>query len=54
MTLYAESAADQTDRFVDAFVREKWCICYDVVMIFKSLQSMPFCLEKFSVREGIF
>ena len=54
MTLYAESAADQTDHFANDFVREKVAYGYDVVMTFESLQSTPFCLEKFSVRKGIF
>ena len=31
MTLYAESAADQTDHFSDAFVRENVAHGYDVV-----------------------
>ena len=52
MTLYAESAADQTDHFAHAFVRENFAHKYGVVTTFKSLQSMPFCLEKLSVRKG--
>ena len=53
-TLYAESTEDQTHYFVDAFVREIGAYGYDVVMTFESLQSAPFCLEKFSVRKLIF
>ena len=30
MTLYAESAADQTDHFADAFVRENIAYGYDL------------------------
>ena len=33
MTLYAESAADQTDHFADAFVHENIVHGYDVVMM---------------------
>ena len=54
MTLYAERAADHTDHFADAFVRKNVARGYDVVMTFESLLSTPFCLEKFSVRKGIF
>ena len=54
MTLYAESAADQTDHFANAFVCKSIAHCYDAVMTFESLQSMPFCLEKFSERKEIF
>ena len=52
MTLYAEGAADQTDHFAVAFVCEN--VAHDNFMTFKSLQLPPFCLEKFSVRKGIF
>ena len=34
MTLYAESAADQTDHFANAFVRENVVYGYDVVMTY--------------------
>ena len=54
MTLYAESAVDQTDHFADAFVHENIWYVYDVVMTLESLQSTPFCLEKFSARKWIF
>ena len=53
MTLYTESIAEQTDHFTDAFVLESVVYNYDVMM-FKGLQLMPFCLEKSSVRKGIF
>ena len=33
MTLYVESAADQTDHFADAFVRENVARVYDVVTV---------------------
>ena len=33
MTLYAESVADQTDHFADAFVCENVAYEYDVVMV---------------------
>ena len=42
MNLFTESIADQTDHFADAFIRENIAYSYDVVM-FKSLQSTPFC-----------
>ena len=32
MTLYAESVADQTDHFTDAFVPENVAYGYDIVM----------------------
>ena len=32
MTLYTESAADQTDHFADAFFHQNTAHCYDVVM----------------------
>ena len=54
MTLYAESAVDQTEYFADAFVRENFVHNYDIVTTFESLQSTPFCLEKFSLRKWIF
>ena len=54
MTLYAESTADQTDHFADAFVCENIAHGLEDVMMFESLPSTPFCLEKFSVRKGIF
>ena len=47
MTLYEESAADQTDHFADAIVPKKVTHGYDI-MTFESLQSTPLCLEKFS------
>ena len=50
MTLYTESAADQTDHFADVFVRENVAQCYDV-MTFESTQPTPFCLEKSRVRK---
>ena len=31
MALYAESTTDQTDHFANAFVRENFANCYDVV-----------------------
>ena len=34
MTLYAESAADQTDQFADDFVLENIAYGFDVVMMF--------------------
>ena len=46
-----ESVADQTDHFVDVFVREKVAYGYDVVTTFESTQPTPFCLEKVSVRK---
>ena len=58
MTLYTESNADQTDHFPLMFfflrkryIRLRRC---DDVMTFESLQPPPFCLEKSSVRKGIF
>ena len=54
MTLLTASVADQTDHFADVFVRENVAHGYDVLMTFESLQPTPFCLEKFSVRKGIF
>ena len=54
MTLYAVSAADQTDNFADDFVRKNAAYGYDVMAFRESLQSTPFCLEKLSVRKGIF
>ena len=55
MTLYTESTVDQSDYFADAFVFVKTLhVGYDVVMTFQSLQQMPFCLEKSSVRTEIF
>ena len=51
MTLYAESAAGQTDHFADVLVRENVAYGYDVVMTFESTQPTPFCLEKSSVRK---
>ena len=54
MTLYTESIADQTDHFVNVSVRENGAYGYDDVMTFESLQPMPFCLEKSSVRNGQF
>ena len=56
MTYYTESVADQTDHFANAFVRENVVYSYDVVvkLWLGSLQPTPFCLEKFSVRNGIF
>ena len=54
MMLYAESTVDQTYHFAYAFVLENVAQSYDDVMTFQSLQLTPFCLEKFSVRKGIF
>ena len=54
MTLYAESAADQTDHFADAFVRKNVVHGCDVVMTFESLTSTPFFMQKSSARKGIF
>ena len=53
MTLYAESAAYQTNHFPKVFVRKNVKHGYDV-MTFESLQSTPFCLEKFSVKNRYF
>ena len=50
MTLYTDSAADQTYHFADVFVRENVTHGYDV-MTFERTQSTPFCLEKSSVRK---
>ena len=36
------SIADQTDHFANAFIRKNVAYSYDVLM-FKSLQSTPFC-----------
>ena len=47
-------AADQTEHFADAFVRENVAHDYDVVMTFESSQSASFCLKKFSVRKVFF
>ena len=52
MTLYTESAADQTVHFADVFVRENVAHGYDL-MTFESTQPTPFCLEKSSVRKWI-
>ena len=54
MTFYVESVADQTDHFADAFVHKNIVYSYEEVMTFESLQLTPFCLEKSSVRKGIF
>ena len=54
MTLYAESAADQTDHFAYAFVCKNVANGYEVVTIFGRLLSKPFCLEKFSARKRRF
>ena len=54
MMLYAESAADQTDHFAYAFVCENIVHGLDDVMMFESLLSTPYCLEKFRVRKRIF
>ena len=48
-----ESVAALTDRLADAFVRENVSRIYDV-MTFRTLTLTPFCLEKPSVRKGIF
>ena len=53
MTLYTESVADQTDHFADVFVCENVVYRHDVLK-FESLHPTPFCLEKSSVRKGIF
>ena len=44
LLLYAESTADQTDHFANAFVCENVAYGYDVVTTL-SLQSTPFYLE---------
>ena len=52
-----ESVATLTDHFANAFVRQQNCVCLwhcGDVMTFKSLTLTPFCLEKSSVRKGIF
>ena len=54
MTIYMESIEHQTDHFADAFVGENIAYDYDIVVIFKSLQLKPFCLEKSGVRKRIF
>ena len=54
MTLYAASAADQTDHFANDFVCENVAYGYDVVMTFESLQSTPFCLQICSKKNGYF
>ena len=57
MTLYAESAADQADHLADAFVRENVAKGYYVVTTLwrsKVVYSRAICLEKFSVRKGMF
>ena len=41
MTLYAESAAYQTDHLADAFVHKITAYVYDVGTTFESLQSTP-------------
>ena len=51
MMLYTESAVDRTDDFAVAFVCENDVYGYDVVTPFESLQLMPFCLEKYSLRK---
>ena len=50
---YTESVEAQTDCFAVAFVHEKVARHYEVVMTFESLQQVPFCLEKPSVRKRI-
>ena len=50
MTLYTESAGDQTDHFAVVFVCENVAHGYDV-MTFESTQPTPFCEEKSSVRK---
>ena len=42
---------DQTDHFAEVFICENVASGYDDVMTFESLQLMPFCLEKTSVRK---
>ena len=54
MTLYTGNAVNKTDHFADAFVHENVANGYDIVMTFESLQSVPFCLGKFSIRKWIF
>ena len=53
MTIYTDSAVDQTNHFADAFVRENVAYGSDVVA-FESLQSTALCLAKFNVRKWIF
>ena len=54
MVLYEESAAAETGHFAYAFNCESVVYGCDDVMAFETLQSKPFCLEKFSVRKVIF
>ena len=54
MALYTKkSIADQTDHFAVVFVHENVLYRYGI-STFECLQSTPFCLEKSSVRKGIF
>ena len=52
--LYTGIVADQNDHFNDVFIRENLPYGYQVVTTFANLQQTPFCLEKSSVRKGIF
>ena len=52
--LYTGIVADQNDHFNDVFIRENLPYGYEVVTTFANLQQAPFCLEKSSVRKGIF
>ena len=57
MRLYTESIVDQTNHYPDAFVSQKywvWLCCYDNIMTVENLQLTPFCLEKSSIRKGVF
>ena len=42
---------DQTDHFVDVFVRKNVAYGYDDVLTFQSTQPTPFCLEMSSLRK---
>ena len=63
MTLYTESAADQTDHFADVFVRENVAHGYDVrkytadAILFREIQCKKMdnfnVLAAFSVRIGL-
>ena len=52
--LYTGIVADQNDHFNDVFIRKNLPYGYKVVTTFANLQQTPFCLEKSSVRKGIF
>ena len=53
MTLYAESAADQTEHFANILFGKTLCMTI-VLRRYESLQSTPFCLHKFNVRKWVF